>query len=458
MALDQVFHQRTGMTVGINLRNQPPQQISVGLMHPPAQGRGRSKPLVRWNSGVKLQLELTSNGKIDGPDRVAFKTQLGVMARNSYRFPLIYTSFRQIPEHLLDDLWNEIKENTTLPDEAKSVVIEDFSGKWKQGKYEVKKNYFMPCEDDEERLDTLSVDSIPPEQLKAMIGYWKLEKTKAEAQRNAQNIAQYKFPHQLGRTPILELEKQLLIEGIESSRLDIFYMSRSRNGKPPPNEETSKLINQLRETTSQVSEVECTRELKEMVFTEFMGVDSRGRVRCAGQGVKPSQYRHTLSSNDAIKKKIREEVVQEVKEEMREEREQMRKEIEEMREEKEQMKRLMEQMAKKIAQTRAEMTQEVVEDVVSYFGLGGFPMAPFQTATTSYRPTVQDLPSTSGASSVLTTSAIAALVTTLMADDSNARSSSTLQSVSCLWDDADEAIRTGQDFRVAILAICFHVS
>ncbi|KAK4417215.1 hypothetical protein Salat_2547100 [Sesamum alatum] len=201
----------------------------------------------------------------------------------------------------------------------------------------------MPCEDDKERLDALSVDIIPLEKLKAMISYWKLEKTKAEAQRNAQNIEQYKFPHQLGRTPILELEKQ----------------------------------NQLRESTSQVSEVECTRELKKMVFTKFMGVDSHGRVRCAVQGVKPSQYQHTLSSNDAIKKKIREEVVQEVKEEIREEREQMRKEIEEMREENE-------QMAKKIAQTRAEMTQEVVEDVVSYFGLGGFPMAPLQTATTSW--------------------------------------------------------------------------
>ncbi|KAK4433515.1 hypothetical protein Salat_1113800 [Sesamum alatum] len=176
-----------------------------------------------------------------------------------------------------------MQENTTLPDEAKNVVIEDFSGKWKQGKYELKKYHFMLCEDDEERLDALSVDSIPLEQLKAMIGYWKLEKTK--------------------------------VKGLSHLNIDIpcLLMMLSR--------------------------------------------------------------------------KFREEVVQEVKEEIREEREQMRKEIEEMREEKEQMKKIMEQMAKKIAKTRAKMTQEVVEDVVSYFGLGGFSMAPFQTATTSYRPT-----------------------------------------------------------------------
>ncbi|KAL0404289.1 UNVERIFIED_CONTAM: hypothetical protein Sradi_2069700 [Sesamum radiatum] len=142
------------------------------------KGRGCNKPIVRWNSGVKLQLELTPDKKIDGPDRIVFKTQIGVLARNSYRFSLIYTSFREIAQHLLDDLWYEIKENTTLPDEAKNVVLEDFCAKWRQEKYEVKRKYFRPYEDGEERLDVLSVDRIPPEQLKTLVGYWKLDKTK----------------------------------------------------------------------------------------------------------------------------------------------------------------------------------------------------------------------------------------------------------------------------------------
>ncbi|KAL0463180.1 UNVERIFIED_CONTAM: hypothetical protein Slati_0205600, partial [Sesamum latifolium] len=84
--------------------------VDFCAVHDPSlRNRGCSKPIVRWNSGVKLQLELTPDKKIDGPDRIVFKTQLRVLARNSYRFPLIYTSFCEIPQHLLDDLWYEIK-------------------------------------------------------------------------------------------------------------------------------------------------------------------------------------------------------------------------------------------------------------------------------------------------------------------------------------------------------------
>ncbi|KAK4421418.1 hypothetical protein Salat_2092300, partial [Sesamum alatum] len=253
------------------------------------KGRGRRKPIVRWNSGVKLQVKLTPHIKIDGPNRIEFKTQLGVLDQNSYICSLIYISFREIPQHLLDNLWYEIKENTTFPDEAKDVVLEDFYVKWRQGKYEVKRKHLRPYVDDEERLDVLSVDRVSPEQLKTLVDYWKLDKAKAEVERNVQTIAQYKFHHQLGRTLILKLEKQ----------------------------------NQLRETAPRVSDAECTKEFKEMVFVKFMGADDHGHIRCGGQGGKPSQYRHTISSNDAIKKKIREEVVPEIKEEMREQREQM---------------------------------------------------------------------------------------------------------------------------------------
>ncbi|KAG8387547.1 hypothetical protein BUALT_Bualt02G0032500 [Buddleja alternifolia] len=345
------------------------------------KGRGRSKPIARWNKDEKLQLELTLDGEIDGPDRVEFKTQLGVMARNAYRFPLIYTSFDCMPQLLLDDLWSEVKENTTLPEEAKSYVLEDFNEKWKQGKYELKKKYFRPYQNDPEKLKELTVDLVPPEQFKYPVDYWKLVETQEEAERNTQNIAQHKFHHNLGRTPIFELKKKiLLIEGKFPSRIDIFCESR------PVTSETSNLIKQMRDSISRVPEAKRTAELEERVWIEFMGEDGHGRVKCAGRGIKPSKRRHTLSSNEVIKKKIQ-EVVQEVEEKMRGEKEQMRKKIDEMKEEREKMKGLMEQMEKKMSQTREEMTQEVVENVVSYFGLGHFPVALFigQSATT-FRP------------------------------------------------------------------------
>ncbi|KAG8370405.1 hypothetical protein BUALT_Bualt14G0113500 [Buddleja alternifolia] len=281
------------------------------------KGRGRSKPIARWNKDGKLQLELTLDGEIDGPDRVEFKTKLGVMALNAYRFPLIYTSFDCMPQFLLDDLWSEVKENTTLPEEAK-------------------------------------IDLVPLEQFKYLVDYWKLVETQEEAERNTQNIAQHKFHHNLRRTPILELKKKiLLIEGKFPSRIDIFCESR------PVTPETSNLIKQMRESISRVPEAERTAELEERVWIEFMGEDGHGRVKSGSRS----------------------------RENMRGEKEQMRKEIDEMKEEREKMKGLMEQMEKKMSQTREEMTQEVVQNVVSYFGLGHFPVAPFigQFAAT-FRP------------------------------------------------------------------------
>ncbi|KAG8363694.1 hypothetical protein BUALT_Bualt19G0049100 [Buddleja alternifolia] len=298
------------------------------------KGRGRSKPIARWNPETKLQLEIIAKGEVDEPDRVEFQTQIGVMARNSYRFPLIYTSFDQMPQRIIEDHWSEIKDRTILPDEAKSSIIENFGRKWKQGKHEIKKKYFKRHEDDEERLVEVTTNVVPPEQLKLMMEYWKLDKTKLETERNTKNIPQYKFQHWLGRLPLSELTKQqLLSQGTEPCRIDKFCMSCAPNGKPPVNQDTANLITQIRESISRVPEAERTRELEETIWTEFMGTNGHCRVRCEGQGDKPSRYRQTLSSFDIMKKKIREEVTQEVKEGIREENEQMRVEREQMRNE-----------------------------------------------------------------------------------------------------------------------------
>ncbi|KAG8372757.1 hypothetical protein BUALT_Bualt12G0100000 [Buddleja alternifolia] len=69
-----------------------------------------------------------------------------------------------------------------------------------------------------------------------------------------------------------------------------------------------------------------------------------------------------------------------------------------MREEREQTKGLLQQLTKKLTQTQAEMTQEEAENVMSYFGLGNFPIAPFgpsitpfQPSATSFRPSASSL-------------------------------------------------------------------
>ncbi|KAL3831050.1 hypothetical protein ACJIZ3_019852 [Penstemon smallii] len=135
----------------------------------PKTGRGRSKQTPLWDSCVKLQVHLTSDGRIDGPDRAKFKTQLGVLARNSIKFPLTCKSFKKIGDGTKDDIWRKIKENTTLPDEAKSIVFEDINAKWKQGKYRLKRKNYLPYEDDNKRMEELEKNCVPPDQVKSII-------------------------------------------------------------------------------------------------------------------------------------------------------------------------------------------------------------------------------------------------------------------------------------------------
>ncbi|KAG8386578.1 hypothetical protein BUALT_Bualt03G0162900 [Buddleja alternifolia] len=158
-----------------------------------------------------------------------------------------------------------MQENTTLTDEAKHDVIKESNVKWEQGKY-VKKKNSRPYEDDEEMLKELSQDLVPPEQWEYML----------EVERNAKNISQYEWPHQLGRMPLLELKKQ--DEEIAPCRIDLFGMSCTRNGKPPVNQHISNLIKEMRDSISRVPEGEQTREIEETVWTEFMGADSRDLV------------------------------------------------------------------------------------------------------------------------------------------------------------------------------------
>ncbi|KAG8379121.1 hypothetical protein BUALT_Bualt07G0055200 [Buddleja alternifolia] len=196
-------------------------------------------------SGPKLQLELTSDGEIDGPDRVEFKMQLGVLAQNSYRFPLIYTSFDKMPQHVIGDRWDEIKKNTTLTDEAKRDVIKDFNGKWRQRKYEVKKKNFTPYGDDEEMLKELSQDLVPPKQWEYMLEYWKLDATKVACQLNEK---------------MREKDEQMW-EEMEQMRKEIEEMREER-------EQTKGLLEQLTKKLTQ-TQAQMTQEVVENAMSYF---------------------------------------------------------------------------------------------------------------------------------------------------------------------------------------------
>ncbi|GAA0140771.1 hypothetical protein LIER_02062 [Lithospermum erythrorhizon] len=174
-------------------------------------GRGATKIHKQWNTGKKFEVEWnTTNKVVTGKDSAAVTSCVGILARNTFRFPLKYPSYTNVPK--LDILWTEIQENTNLPMEANYYVLKDFGNAWKAWKCKVKKMYFKPNRDNPDLLE-LCPPIMDTEQWKELVEYWLRDDIEKISEKNARNQKLNLFPHRTGRTSfdviINELEKVL---------------------------------------------------------------------------------------------------------------------------------------------------------------------------------------------------------------------------------------------------------
>ncbi|CAI9111922.1 OLC1v1012266C1 [Oldenlandia corymbosa var. corymbosa] len=72
-------------------------------------GRGPTRQGFRWGTGEKMILELNDDNQVVGSMAAEFATQLGVLAKEGNKLPLIYTDWRALPKPMKDDVWAEVK-------------------------------------------------------------------------------------------------------------------------------------------------------------------------------------------------------------------------------------------------------------------------------------------------------------------------------------------------------------
>ncbi|KAG8387082.1 hypothetical protein BUALT_Bualt03G0216300 [Buddleja alternifolia] len=168
------------------------------------KGRGPARFPKIWGTGKQLEVTLDRKGKVIGPDVIPFKTALGVLARIGVKLPLNYVEFQYIPQYLRDMAWGEVEVrclitfsslssknmfqfNTTLPPEAKSVVLSELNGIGGNGNIRSKKIILY--------------------HMKMMrILLWKI------AAKNAENVGKTDCRHTTGRTPFAVLEHENYFE------------------------------------------------------------------------------------------------------------------------------------------------------------------------------------------------------------------------------------------------------
>ncbi|KAG8369222.1 hypothetical protein BUALT_Bualt15G0129000 [Buddleja alternifolia] len=186
--------------------------------------------------------------------------------------------------------WNtgeRYEANTTLPPEAKKVVLTNLNCLWKDWKSHVKTVHCNPHRDDPEYLSML------------------------RAARSAQNSKRRKHRHRTGRTFLLVIREELKTTVGEPvpTQLDMFLETRSRGQGRNADPEIGELCDELEQQLNQVPENERTKKLKNDLYGNAMGIDGHGRLRAAvSDDVREELYVEMQAEFAQVESKMKKEM------------------------------------------------------------------------------------------------------------------------------------------------------
>ena len=69
------------------------------------KGRGAARHHSSWGSGQRLEIEMQPVG----PNASKLLSQLGCIVRDGERAPLTYAKWTDMPNHVLEDIWRDVR-------------------------------------------------------------------------------------------------------------------------------------------------------------------------------------------------------------------------------------------------------------------------------------------------------------------------------------------------------------
>nr|XP_027108931.1 uncharacterized protein LOC113728766 [Coffea arabica] len=173
---------------------------------------------------------------------------------------------------------------------SKSWVIKSLGKKWKDWKSKLKTAHYITHATDEERLADRD-ERVLPEQWAYLVSHWSSEEAEKRSATNRANRAQQKFGHVTGTKSFARIREEQRVkrsDGKAPSRAELFILTRTRKDGKPVNEASS--ATQLREIGSQRQNAFQNNNAGGDVFSQVVGRDRHGRVRCLGLGPSPSDF------------------------------------------------------------------------------------------------------------------------------------------------------------------------
>ncbi|CAB4316875.1 unnamed protein product [Prunus armeniaca] len=122
-----------------------------------------------------------------------------------------------MPDHILDDIWKDVQDNTDVPYAYRSHCLKVVGNKWGDWKCRLTK-----YETNEEHL-AITPAQVPTDQWKILVKYWGLPDVKGCSKANKANCALRSAPHRIGRTSFAKNQFNQYLEEREEHEQDEDY-------------------------------------------------------------------------------------------------------------------------------------------------------------------------------------------------------------------------------------------
>ncbi|EAY76041.1 hypothetical protein OsI_03969 [Oryza sativa Indica Group] len=202
----------------------------------------------------------------------------------------VFTSFESdklINERFHDWLYH--KRKFAIDGRAKSWLLHQLDGKWRQYKGKLKGKYYKPNLPMERVLQTVP-NTVDESRWPTLVSYWYSKDSKKISDRNQENAL--KHPHTLGRKSFTRKRKELEVNGVEVDRETFFDECHKTKDGRYVTDATQEKMNEvyMKLAEKRVDSQQLTEADFEQAMLDMFGKDHSGRVRGMGPTITPTNY------------------------------------------------------------------------------------------------------------------------------------------------------------------------
>ncbi|XP_020232691.1 uncharacterized protein LOC109813003 [Cajanus cajan] len=184
--------------------------------------------------GEFILVEVDPLGNPMGWEGKTLLNAIGSLVRRHQCAPINYLSWKDMPEdyivNMLELIQSKFQFVPELTEQAKEVLKDNMSMKWRQFKYDLKSKGYDESQTEEEMFSHIPDSRVDPSQYRDLLHYWCSEKGRKISDINKRSRSKYEDLHCMGTKNLSRLVHEMTIKakGVQPSRAQIYINTRTR--------------------------------------------------------------------------------------------------------------------------------------------------------------------------------------------------------------------------------------